>query len=321
MRIAHLVITSAVALSSSGMMRASECSVSGEVFAVDPAAQTVLVRDDAGYLKSVDVDNRTAFTFTSDQARVAPDLQSVNSGDLVCVEFRGAGKQVAERVTDAPRVDLQRKQRDWLLRWNKSVVRGRIDKVLEEPKRLLVNTGESVVEVAVPRDTSIRLYPTTAKALEDGRDGSFSDLHPGMAASIRLADQASSGRMAARSVYTGGVTSVAGVVTEVDALGETVSIRELGTGRRIAVTVPASRVYRALAPSLATPESDSPAHVLANHRQLKDIGFSELQNGDWVLATGMPSGDSSRLTGFAMITRFGYFGSEMQSDLESGLRF
>ena len=45
---------------------ATECAVVGEVFTVDPVGETILVRDD-GYLKLVNVDGQTTFTFRTAQ--------------------------------------------------------------------------------------------------------------------------------------------------------------------------------------------------------------------------------------------------------------
>jgi hypothetical protein len=294
--------------------------VSGEVFAVDPVAQTILIRDEGGYLNLVDVDMRTSFTSGTQHGRVTPNLQSVDSGDLVCVEFRVDHPQLAERIIDVPRMELQRKQREWLTTWRKSLVRGKIDQVLAQPDRLVLHTDGPPVEVAVLPNTSIRFYPATAKALKDGREGSFSQLRPDMSVSLRVSTDPSTGAMTARSVYTGGVTSVAGVLTGVKVLEETVSIRELGTGRTIDIKLPASRLYQALAPSLKSPEPNAPTSVLGAHHKLASVGFAELQAGDWVLVTGMPGNDPTNMTGFAMITRFGYFDSDPQT-LDPVLRF
>jgi hypothetical protein len=115
-------------------------------------------------------------------------------------------------------------------------------------------------------------------------------------------------------VYTGGVTSVAGIITGVKLLEETVSICELGTGQTIDIKSSASRLYQALAPSLKSSEPNAPAYVLGAHHKLSSIGFGELQAGDWVLVTGMPGNDKTKMAGFAMITRFNYFDLEAQAD-------
>jgi hypothetical protein len=320
MKSAHLPLILSILFISGGRALATDCIVSGEVFAVDPVAQTILILDEGGYLKLVDVDMRTSFTSGMQRERVTPNLQGIDSGDLVCVKFRVDRPQLAERIIDVPRIELQRKQREWLTTWRKSLVRGKIQEVLTQPDRLVVDTGGAKAQVAVLPNTSIRLYPATAKSLEDSREGSFSELRPGMSVSLRVSTDPSTGAMTARSVYTGGVTSVAGVLTGVKVLEETVSIRELGTSRTIDIKLPASRLYQALAPPLKSPEPNAPAAVLGAHHKLRDIGFADLQAGDWVLVTGMPGNDATKMTGFAVITRFGYFDSETQT-LDPVLRF
>jgi hypothetical protein len=313
MKSAHHPLILSILFIGGGRALATDCSVSGEVFAVDPVAQTILVRNEGGYLKLVDVDTRTSFTSSIQRERVTPNLQNIDSGDLVCVEFRADRPQLAERVVDVPRIELQRKQREWLTTWQKSLVRGKIEQVLAHPDRLVLDTSGAKVQVAVLPNTSIRWYPATAKALEDGRESSFSQLRPGMSVSLRVSTDPPTGAITARSVYTGGVTSVAGVLTGVKVLEETVSIRELGTGRTIDIKLPASRLYQALTPSLKSPEPNAAASVLGAHHKLRDIGFADLQAGDWVLVTGMPGNDATTMTGFAVITRFGYFDSETQT--------
>ena len=136
--------------------------------------------------------------------------------------------------------------------------------------------------MAVPPNTSIRLYSATAKSLEDSR-GFILTAACGMAVFVAVTTDPPTGAMTARSVYTGGVTSVAGIITGVKGLEETVSIRELGTGRTIDIKLPASQVYQALAPSLGSLEPNAPASVLGAHHKLRDIGFADLQAGDWSL--------------------------------------
>jgi hypothetical protein len=320
MKSAHIRLMLSVLFISGGRTVAADCGLSGEVFAVDPVAQTILVRDEGGYLKLVDVDMRTSFASGTQHGRVTPNLQSVDSGDLVCVEFRLDRPQLAERIIDVPRIELQRKQREWLTTWQKSLVRGKIEEILTQPDRLVLGTGGAKVQVAVLPNTSIRLYPATASSLEDGREGSLSQLRPGMTVSLRVTTDQHTGAMTARSLYTGGVTSVAGIITGVKGLEETVSVRELGTGRAIDIKLPASRVYQALAPLLRSPEPNAPASVLGAHHKLRDIGFADVESGDWVLVTGMPGNNATKMTGFAVITRFGYFDSETQA-LDPVLRF
>jgi hypothetical protein len=103
-----------------GRTLAADCKVSGEVFGVDPVAQTILVRNEDGYLKLVDVDLWTSFTSGIQRERVTSNLQNIDSGDLVCVEFRVDRPQLAERIVDVPRIELQRKQREWLTTWQRS---------------------------------------------------------------------------------------------------------------------------------------------------------------------------------------------------------
>jgi hypothetical protein len=102
---AHSLILSASS-SVGGRTEAADCGVSGQVFGVDPVAQTVLVRSEDGYLKLVDLDTRTSFSSGIQREGVTPNLQSVDSGDLVCVEFRVDRPQLAARMIDVPCIEL-----------------------------------------------------------------------------------------------------------------------------------------------------------------------------------------------------------------------
>ena len=306
----YLLVTVALLSMAATQSLAVECAVSGEVFTVDPIAGTILVRDDGGYLKLVEVDGRTTFTFRTAQPSSAPNLTAVNSGDLVCVNFIANGSKIAAHIIDLPRADVQARQREWVAKWQKSLIRGRLDQILSNPDRLVLDTGDSPLEVTVPADTPVRLYQPASKALEDGRDGSFSQLLPGMLLSVRLNPDAGTGSLTARSIYTGGVTSIAGTITAIDALGQTVSVREFGTDRRLKVRVSGSRLYRALPPSLRPYGPHSPSTALVTRHKLVQVGFSEIEISDWVLLTGMPGSEPGTMECFALVTRLGYLDSD-----------
>jgi hypothetical protein len=50
--------------------------------------------------------------------------------------------------------------------------------------------------------------------------------------------------------------------------------------------------------------------VLVTRHKLAPIGFSEIENGDWVLLTGMPGSDPGTMECFALITRLGYLDAD-----------
>jgi hypothetical protein len=112
--------------------------------------------------------------------------------------------------------------------------------------------------------------------------------------------------MTARSIYTGGITSIAGAITSIHPLDQTISIREFGTGRGFEVRVPGSRLYRALPPYLNAKEPQSPSSALVTRHQLVAVGFVDVESGDWVLLTGLPGRGPGSMACFALVTRLGY---------------
>src|SRR5262245_17666359 len=81
----HVFLAIAVLSAGSNGTLAAECGVSGEVFTVDSIAQVVLVRDDGGYLRLIEVDGRTIFRSGNSQPSTTGNLLGISSGDLLCV--------------------------------------------------------------------------------------------------------------------------------------------------------------------------------------------------------------------------------------------
>jgi len=175
-----------------GSPRAAQQHVIGEVTAIDPAANRITVKTDAGASVSITTNERTIYrrlppgqtslsaatTITSTDVKVG-DRVLVPGGAALVDGSAGPARQVIVMAREAVAARLEQQREDWRNRG----VNGRVVAIDAARKELSVESrsrdGVQTVIVAAPANTRVRRYAPGSLRPADAVPGSFTDIRVG----------------------------------------------------------------------------------------------------------------------------------------------
>jgi len=287
----------------------AECSQAGLIFGMNPLVRMFLLRDRTGHIVRINFTRETVFTKISTESsssptQVAPD--QVLPGDLGCVHLE-QGSQTANRVAVVPRAEIAARQRTFLSTWQEGSAFGTIRQIdLKEGCIVLApiedETNVEPVKVSLAGQVQYRTLPSTATQVSDATKSQPDDLQLGDRIYVH-GKPSKGGQIDASVVVKGEFRSIIGVITSISGTGPSVKVLEFESDAVVMVKVPARQIYRT-APSLKTPAE----LVTPSGLPLVNVGLSDLQSGDTVLAIARTDDHSSAL-GLILITGFGTFGA------------
>lgn len=231
-------------------------SAIGEVKAIDPNSNQLIVKTDAGSLVTVTVSDKTVYmrlapgeTTLTSAAKIA--FADVAEGDRVWA--RG---KVSEDLKSVPaaalivmnKADIAKKQEAERTEWRRRGILGVVSAINPETKEITISSrsmvGTQSVIVPVAEKVDVRRYaPDSIK---------FSDAKPGIVGEVKIGDQLRAlgerspdgSRFTPEKVVTGSFRTVAGTVSAVDAATGEIKVSDLQTRQPLTVVIKQDAVLR-----------------------------------------------------------------------------
>ncbi|HYZ85694.1 MAG TPA: hypothetical protein VE621_14890 [Bryobacteraceae bacterium] len=289
------------------------CSVAGEVFSVDLWSGIIVVKNADGYLVPVKL-NWDSVVLKAAQDSKRPwidrvDPVNIQQGDFVCAHPSAIYNGITATLDFLPRSEIVKAQRKYLEQFQADTVFGPVVNVdmNDSTIQLRVEGNAEPVAIRVPPDAVLRRFPKEAVDPSSAVPITLGDIRAGELASVHGTFDPDTQESSARTVYTGGVRAVVGVILNTDALGSTIQLRELGTGITYTVSVSPSNLFRTLGPLDPNAGKDSTEAALGGNHRILRTEFSDLDPSDAVLALGRVHAASNEIAALAVISRFGYF--------------
>jgi hypothetical protein len=306
----------------------------GEATAVDSAARSLTVKSDSGGSVLVTVPEGAALLRTKPGATTLADatplgLEQIAQGDRVMV--RGAfsgdkGSLVARQVVLMTRDDIAHKQEEDRAQWRRRGVLGVVKAIDPTKGEITLQVGRAasapslVVETGSAKVTFRRYAPDSVK---------FSDARPSALNEVRVDDQLRAlgerspdgTRLAAEQIVFGTFRTVFGAVVAVDAGRSELTLRDEGSGKKLAVAVGPDARVRRLPPEVAArlvraregpaggasegerrgPRSQPGAGPEDLLERLPPTTLADLKAGDRILVSSTEGGDAARLNAITLV--------------------
>ena len=231
-------------------------SAIGEVKAIDPASNQLILKTDAGSVVTVTVSDKTVYmrlapgeTKLANATKIA--FADVAEGDRVWA--RGKVSQDLKSVPAAAlivmtKADIAKKQEAERAEWRRRGILGVVSAVSPETKEITISSrsmaGTQSVIIPVAEKVDMRRYaPDSIK---------FSDAKPGTVGEVKVGDQLRAlgerspdgSRFTAEKVVTGSFRTVAGTVSAVDAATGEIKVSDLQTKQPLTVVIKQDAVLR-----------------------------------------------------------------------------
>ena len=237
--------------------------VIGEVTAIDPAGETMSVKQDAGAVIEVPLDANTSFMLVppgEKDLRKATriELKDIVTGDRVYARSRkieGQDQTPAVSVIVMSRTQVAQQQEKSRDEWQKRGAAGKVASVDAAGKTItvMVQTAAGPKPLIVDTDdkTSFRRYAPESVKFSDAKPSQFAEIAPGNNVRI-LGDTTEDGsRIHAEQIVSGSFRNIAGTVISVDAASNQIRMNDLITKKPVMVSVNADTNLRKLAPWMA----------------------------------------------------------------------
>ncbi|MBA2526118.1 MAG: hypothetical protein H0V18_10100 [Pyrinomonadaceae bacterium] len=236
-------------------------SVIGEVKAIDPGSNQLIVKTDAGSVVTVTVSDKTVYmrlapgeTTLAKATKIA--FAEVAEGDRVWA--RGKVSEDSKSVPAAAlivmnKADIAKKHEAERAEWRRRGILGVVSAVNPETKEITISsrsmagTQSVIIPVAVKVDMR-RYAPDSIK---------FGDAKPGTVDEVKVGDQLRAlgerspdgSRFTAEKVVTGSFRTVAGTVSAVDAATGEIRVNDLQTKQPLTVVIKQDAVLRKFPPA------------------------------------------------------------------------
>ena len=263
------------------------CRSVGQLYGMDLANRTFLLKSDAGDISNIRFDGSTIFVQTPSLLRLDPT--QVNVGDRLCIQASDETEPI-KRATVTRRVDIASRERAELSGWQARSAFGVITALDSQSRRLTLKLSDSARIPVVTVDASGPVtYQSYATGGLIGVASSWNQLSPGDYVYVR-GEKSKSG-ITARLIATGGFRTITGTIESVDTLEERLRIRTLFSGASRTIEVGPGFLYETSQGAPAT-----------------RIDFADLQPGDAVLVLTRGGGNDANVHALAVIGSFSSFG-------------
>jgi hypothetical protein len=231
-------------------------SAIGEVKAIDPASNQLIVKTDAGSVVTVTVSDKTVYM------RLAPGETTLKNATKIAFAEVAEGDRVwargkvSEDLKSVPaaalivmnKADIAKKQEAERAEWRRRGILGVVSAVNPETKEITISSrsmaGAQSIIIPVAEKVDVRRYaPDSIK---------FSDAKPGTVGEVKVGDQLRAlgerspdgSRFTAEKVVTGSFRTVAGTVSTVDAATGEIKVSDLQTKQPLTVVIKQDAVLR-----------------------------------------------------------------------------
>lgn len=269
---------------------AARCLAAGQISGGNTLEHTLSLKSDSGDYFDLHYDDSTVFT----DGKTALKLEDLNLDDRICVEaFRDHSGALASRLLVTRRSEIDARDRQDLLEWERDSVFGTVKSVDVDSHRIaLRNADGSDVLIDAGGPVAFWTLPTDALDARDAVAGDWQKLTVGDEIYVRGARASGTGAIQARLIVSGGFRTVAGSIESMDPLAETLELRDFRSGR-------IRSVHFNFEPLYVVGRADGSAT-----RQLYSATVGDLKQGDSVLVLARQDGTSGSIDAFTLITGF-----------------
>ena len=285
----RLWILAAVAALAPAMVLGQAPRFVGSITAI--SGNTVTVKTDAGEQKQVTVPDGVSIKRVEPGQKLseatAITLGDLAVGDRVLVQLdASASTPQASLIVAMKKADVAQKQQKDQEAWQRGVA-GLVKSVDPASGAIVLTTGAGTttktVTVNTSKSTVLLRYAPNSIRFDDAKPAPINSIQPGDQLRARGSKNADGSQMAADEVVSGTFRNVAGLITQVDVAGSTITVKDLATKKPVTVHVASDVQMRRL--------PDRMAQMLA--MRLKGMGPSATVNAGAVRgsnAGGAPSG-------------------------------
>lgn len=236
-------------------------SAIGEVKAIDPASNQLIVKTDAGSVVTVTVSDKTVYM------RLAPGETTLKNATKIAFAEVAEGDRVwargkvSEDLKSVPaaaliimnKADIAKKQEAERAEWRRRGILGVVSAVNPETKEITISSrsmaGAQSVIIPVAEKVDIRRYAPDSIKFSDAKTGTLSEVKAGDQLRALGERSADGSRFTAEKVVTGSFRTVSGVVTVVDAATGEIKINDSQTKQPLTVVVKQDAVLRKFPPA------------------------------------------------------------------------
>ena len=265
------------------------CLTAGQVAGWDILEHTLTLKNDSGDYSELRYDASTAFT----DGKSSLSAQALNLDDRICVQaVRGGSQSAASRVLVTRRSEINDRDRQDLMAWERDSVFGTVKSIDPIDHRMTLRSpGGSDVLIDASGPIELWILPPDALDFEDAVAGPWSKLAAGDDVYVR-GDRGGTGAVRARLIVSGGFRGFAGSIESMDPLTEMIELRYFRSGRSRPMHFDFSSIY--VAGAAKGPED----------RPLYFATIGDLKEGDSVLILGREDAQSGGIRASLLITGF-----------------
>ncbi|CAN5811186.1 hypothetical protein BH18ACI4_BH18ACI4_25430 [soil metagenome] len=231
-------------------------SAIGEVKAIDPGSNQLIVKTDAGSVVTVTVSDKTMYMRLAPGETTLTNATKIAFADIAEGDRVWARGKVSEDLKSVPaaalivmnKADIAKKQEAERAEWRRRGILGVVAAVNPETKEITISSrsmaGTQSVIIPVAGKVDMRRYaPDSIK---------FSDAQPGTVDAVKVGDQlralgersSDGSRFTAEKIVTGSFRTVAGTVSTVDAASGEIKVNDLQTKQPLTVVIKQDAVLR-----------------------------------------------------------------------------
>ena len=266
------------------------CLAVGQMAGWDILEHTLSLKGDSGDFFEMRYDDATAFT----DGKGALSARTLNLDDRVCVQaFRGGPQSVASRVLVTRRSEIDDRDRQDLMAWERDGFFGAVKSVDPSDHRITLRTpGGSDVLIDAGGPMEFWILPPDALDPANAIAGDWSRLAVGDEIYVRGEKAPGAEAVRARLVISGGFRSLIGSIESMDPLAETIRLRDFRSGGSRSIRFDFNSIYVAGAASGA---ADRPLYFAT---------IGDLKEGDSVLILARQDAQSGDISALLLITGF-----------------
>lgn len=273
-----------------GVFSAGSCLVAGQMSTWDALDRVLTVKSDARDYFHLPYNDSA--TFSDGKTTLEP--RDLNLDDRLCVEaFSDQGQSVASRILVTRRSEIDLRDRQDLLEWQRNGVFGTINSLDTTDARIVVRTpGGSEVMIDALGPIASWTLPAQTRNPADLIPTNWKKLTVGDEIYIRGDRVPGTGVIRAKLIVTGGFRSFVGSIESMDPLREFLHLRDFRSDGIRSMHFDFMPIYIVGSASRST------------DRHLYAATAGDLNEGDSVLVLGREDPKTGRIDAFLLITGF-----------------
>ncbi len=254
------VVYVGVALMASAAFAQSDRTL-GVVTKVDPSAQQITVKTDAGPEVTVTMQPNARYQRTKPGETTLANaatitISDINAGDRVLAQGKNSDDQksmLATRIVVMSKSDLAQKQAAEKADWDKRGVIGTV--TAASPTEIALNVrgpgGVKSLIVTPGPNAVIRRYSPESVKFEDAKPSTLAEIKTGDQVRARGDKNAEGAKMTADEIVSGSFKEIAATILSIDAANNQIRVNDLATKKPVIVRLNADSNVRKLPPQMA----------------------------------------------------------------------